>query len=302
MNVIKTRSILLLFFVQIFCAVELIGQELSVRVEIQSPQVQNTNKRALDMLQKVMQDFLNNRSWTTLKTNMSERIDAALLVTVSEWDGSKNFKASAQVFSYRPVYGTNYNSTILAYHDRNFDFSYVEGEQLDFNENENRSSLTSLLAFYANIIIGMDADTFKLYGGSQYLTSARTILNAAQNSSEQGWRSMESLENRYWLVTNLLDRRYQPYRDFAYNYHREGLDIMSEDQVKGRSMMLAQLDKLKEVDRNQTGNVVSSVLFSAKSNEFIGVFSKLPGNEGNKVFNTLVALDPSNTAKYEALR
>lgn len=302
MNVIKTRSILLLFFVQVFCAVELMGQELSVRVEIQSPQVQNTNKRALDMLQKVMQDFLNNRSWTTLKTNMSERIDAALLVTVSEWDGSKNFKASAQVFSYRPVYGTNYNSTILAYHDRNFDFSYVEGEQLDFNENENRSSLTSLLAFYANIIIGMDADTFKLYGGNQYLTSARTILNAAQNSSEQGWRSMESLENRYWLVTNLLDRRYQPYRDFAYNYHREGLDIMSEDQVKGRSMMLAQLDKLKEVDRNQTGNVVSSVLFSAKSNEFIGVFSKLPGNEGNKVFNTLVALDPSNTAKYEALR
>lgn len=156
MNVIKTRSILLLFFVQVFCAVELMGQELSIRVEIQSPQVQNTNKRALDMLQKVMQDFLNNRSWTTLKTNMSERIDAALLVTVSEWDGSKNFKASAQVFSYRPVYGTNYNSTILAYHDRNFDFSYVEGEQLDFNENENRSSLTSLLAFYANIIIGMD--------------------------------------------------------------------------------------------------------------------------------------------------
>ncbi|MCY4780226.1 DUF4835 family protein [Sphingobacterium sp. UT-1RO-CII-1] len=302
MKVIKIRSLLLLFFVQFFCAVELMGQELNVRVEIQSPQVQNTNKRALDMLQKVMQDFLNNRSWTTLKTNISERIDAALLVTVSEWDGSKNFKASAQVFSYRPVYGTNYNSTILAYHDRNFDFSYVEGEQLDFNENESRSSLTSLLAFYANIIIGMDADTFKLYGGNQYLTSARTILNAAQNSSEQGWRSMESLENRYWLITNLLDRRYQSYRDFSYNYHREGLDIMSQDQLKGRSVMLAQLDKLKEVDRNQTGNVVTSVLFSAKSNEFVGVFSKLPGNEGNKVFNTLVALDPSNTAKYEALR
>lgn len=302
MNHVSMRNIIAFFYIQLFFVLGVSAQELNVRVEIQSPQVQNTNKRALDMLQKVMQDFLNNQSWTDFKTNPEERIDGAILVTVSEWDGSRNFKASAQIFSYRPVYGTSYNSTILSYHDRNFDFAYVEGEQLDFNENTSLSSLTSLLAFYANVMIGMDGDTFKLYGGNKYLTSARTILNAAQSNNEQGWRSMESLENRYWLITNLLDRKYQPYRDFAYNYHRSGLDLMSEDQVKARSTMVAQLEKLKEVDRNNTGNVITTVLFSAKSNEFVGVFSKLPGNEGVKVFNTLVDLDPSNTAKYEALR
>jgi len=273
-----------------------------MRVEIQSPQVQNTNKRALDMLKKVVQDFLNNRSWTELQVDPRERIDGTLLITISEWDGSKNYKASAQVFSYRPVYGTNYSTSILAYNDRSFNFSYVEGEQLDFNENTNLSGLSSLLAFYANVIVGMDSDTFKMYGGNKYLNTARTILNAAQGNPEEGWRSMESLVNRYWLINNLLDRRYQPYREFAYEYHINGLDRMGQDEAKARQTMVSLLAKLLEVDRNNTGNVLTSVLFAAKADELVGVYSKLPGNEGARVFNTLVSLDPSNTAKYELLK
>jgi len=278
------------------------AQELNARVEIQSPQVQNTNKRALDILQKVIYDFLNNRSWTNLQINAQERIDCSFVITIHEWDGSKAYKASAQIFSFRPVYGTNYTSPLLAYHDRFFNFSYVEGEQLDFNENANLNSLSSLLAFYANVIIGMDGDTFKLLGGTKYLNTARTILNAAQSSQEEGWRSMESLENRYWLINNLLDNKYRPYRDFAYQYHINGLDKMAQEETKARTTMVDLLDKLKEVDRNNTGNVLTPVLFAAKSNEFVGIFSKLPGNMSVKVFNTLVELDPSNTVKYETLR
>ncbi|WP_437921735.1 DUF4835 family protein [Sphingobacterium sp. LRF_L2] len=295
------RTIVSFIFSMCF-VISLSAQELNIRVEIQSPQVQNTNKRALEILKKVVQDFLNNRSWTATKITPQEKIDCSMVITISEWDGSKTYKASAQVFSYRPVYGTNYSTPVLAYHDRQFNFSYVEGEQLDFNENTNLSSLSSLLAFYANIIVGMDSDTFKLNGGSKYFASARAILNAAQGGQEEGWRSMESLENRYWLLTNLLDRKYQPYRDFAYLYHRNGLDKMTEDASKARETMAGLLAKLKEVDRNNTGNVLTSALFSAKSDELVGIFSKLPGNEGTRIFNTLVELDPTNTSKYEALR
>ncbi|MEJ5056449.1 type IX secretion system protein PorD [Sphingobacterium sp. MYb382] len=292
-------SLLVLFM---FLRLVLPAQELNARIEIQSPQVQNTNKRALDLLQKVIQDFMNNRSWTNLKISPQERIDCSMVITITQWDGSKVYKGSAQIYSFRPVYGTNYSTPVLAYHDRNFNFSYVEGEQLDFNENMNSSSLSSLLAFYANVIVGMDADTFRRFGGNPYLSSARTILNAAQSSSEEGWRSMESLDNRYWLINNLQDSRFQPYRDFAYEYHINGLDKMAQDESASRMRMVALLDKLKEVDRNNTGNVWTSVLYSAKSNEFVGVFSKLPGNESIKVFNKLVELDPSNTSKYEVLK
>ncbi|WDF67769.1 DUF4835 family protein [Sphingobacterium oryzagri] len=295
------RPLLLLIFCVLFMA-PLAAQELNMRVEILSPQVQNTNKRALDMLKNVVQDFMANRSWTSKTIDPQERIDCSMLITIAEWDGSRTYKASAQIFSYRPVYGTNYSTTVLAYHDRSFNFNYVEGEQLEYNENVNLHSLSSLLAFYANVMIGMDADTFKQYGGNKYFTAARTILNAAQSNPEEGWRSMESLTNRYWLINNLLDRRYQPYRDFAYQYHINGLDQMSEQQVAARESMVEHLAILKQVDRHHTGNVLTGVLFAAKADELVGVFTKLPGNAGARVYNTLVELDPSNTSKYELLR
>jgi len=295
------KKISLSVFYLLFALV-LHAQELNARVEIQSPNVPNTNKRTLDLLQKLMYDFLNNRNWTGQNVSPQERIDCSFIITIREWDGSKDYKAAAQVFSSRPVYGTNYSSPVLAYHDQSFHFSYTEGEHLDFSEQANPSSLSSLLAFYANVIIGMDGDTFKLYGGTRHLNAARSILNAAQGFSEEGWRSMQSLKNRYWLINNLLDRKYRPYREFFYRYHIDGLDKMVQDETKARTAMADLLDKLKEVDPNNTGNVLTSVLFSAKSNEFVGIFGKLPGNMGVKVYNDLVALDPGNTTKYEALK
>jgi len=295
------RKIILSVSCLLFAAV-LHGQELNARVEVQAPNVPNTNKRTLDLLQKLVHDFLNNRNWTDQNANPQERIDCSFIITIREWDGSKAYKASAQVFSSRPVYGTNYSSPVLAYHDPSFHFSYTEGEQLDFSEQASPSSLSALLAFYANVIIGMDADTFKLYGGTKQMNAARMILNAAQGFPEEGWRSMQSLKNRYWLINNLLDRKYRPYREFFYRYHIDGLDKMTQDETKARTAMASLLDKLKEVDQNNTGNVLTSMLFSAKSGEFVGIFGKLPGNMGVKAYNDLVALDPANAAKYEVLK
>ncbi|MGJ1294592.1 DUF4835 family protein [Sphingobacterium spiritivorum] len=278
------------------------AQELNIRVEVQSPQVQNTNKRALEVLQKAISDFLNNRAWTANKVQNEERIDGALVITITSWDGSKEFKGTAQVFSSRPVYGTNYNSPILAFNDKYFNFSYIEGDILDYNENQYMSNLASLLGFYANVIIGMDADSFKLYGGNTYFSVARDIVNYSQNGDYVGWRSMDAFDNRYWLITNLTDRRYVAYRDFAYNYHINGLDKMAENEPQARTEMGALLPKLKEVDRNNSGNILTSAFYSAKSNEFVGIFSRMPGNEGVKAYNLLVELDPANSTKYEEIR
>lgn len=278
------------------------AQELNARIEVVAPQLPNTNKRVLDLLQKTIQDYLNNRSWVGREMNPEERINCSIVLTITSWDGSKDYKANAQIFSSRPVFNTNYNSPILAYRDKNFDFSYVEGEQLDFSDNQNLSSLGSLLGYYAHIIIGMDMDTFKLYGGNTAFSTARNIVNYSQGESHEGWRSMESMDNRYWLINNLTDRKYNPYREFAFNYHLHGLDKLATDAVNTRNDMTSLITKLKEVDRSYTGNVLTQVLFAAKANEIVGVFSSMPANEKVKLYNQLVELDPANTSKYEALR
>ncbi len=278
------------------------AQELNARVELQSPQVQNTNKRALDVLKKAISDFLNNRSWTNSTVTDQERIDCSFIITISAWDGSKEFTANAQIFSSRPVFGTNYNSPIISMTDKDFNFSYVEGEMLDYIPNEFTSNLASLLAFYANVIIGMDADTFKLNGGTTNFVNARNIANYSQYGNYKGWRSMDSFENRYWLVNNVMDRQYSPYRTFNYNWHMKGLDQMSSNEMEARQYMASLLPSLKQVDRSNPGNIWTSILYTAKSTEFVGIFSGLPANESVKVYNALAEIDPSNLNKYESLR
>lgn len=278
------------------------AQELNARVEVNAPQVQNLNNRVVELLKNVAQDFMNNRSWTGVSTRPEERIDCGFVINIQQFDGVNEFSAEAIIVSTRPVYGTNYRSTVLSFRDRQFNFSYEEGEQLNFNENQNLGALASLLGFYANIIIGMDMDTFRPQGGSAALNAARNILDFSQNQGRPGWRPTESTDNRYWLINNLLDRRYLPYRQFSYQYHREGLDKMSSNANEARVEMAKHLEKLKEVDRFFTGNVWSQVLFSAKASEFAGIFYRLPGNEGAKVYNLLVQLDPANAGQYESIK
>lgn len=291
-----------LLIIGLLFSIQAWAQVLNVRVEVAAPQVQNVNSRTLEVLKKAVSDFLNNRAWGESAIRPEERIDCSFNIVISSFDGVNKFQASAQVNSARPVYGTNYNSPILSFKDKYFNFNYTEGDQLEFNENQDMGTLSSLLAFYAHVIVGMDMDTFKSLGGTSMLNKARNIVNYSQSNQTEGWRAMDATDNRYWLINNLLDRRYAPYREFYYTYHMDGLDHMVENESTAKKKMAELLLKLKEVDRSNTGNVLTTSLFTAKSNEFVGLFSKMPGNESMKIFNLLVDLDPSNTTKYDKLK
>ncbi|WP_090604305.1 type IX secretion system protein PorD [Parapedobacter koreensis] len=278
------------------------AQDLNARVQILSPQVQNTNKRALEVLQKAVSDFLNNRSWSANQIQPQERIDCSFVITINEWDGSSNFKAQAQVISTRPVFNTSYNSPLLRVSDNNFDFSYTEGQLMDYSDQQYMNNLTSLLAYYAYLIVGLDADTFEHQGGTPFYTAAQNIVNNAQNTGFMGWRSMEAMNNRFWLVNNLLDRRYQPIRDFLYSFYLKGLDAMSEDAPTARKTILTLLPSLQKIDRLAQGAVFNQVFFTAKSDELIGIFSGMGPQERVQAYNVLAEVDPANANKYESLR
>lgn len=296
----------LYFFCLFLCIVPGAGnvaaQELNARVEILSPQLPHTNKRVLDVLQKVMSDFLNNRSWTGQIVQPQERIDCNFVITVNTWDGLSEFTAQAQILSMRPVFNTNYSTPVLNMTDSDFNFSYTEGQMIDYSDQQFTNNLTSLLAYYAYLIIGMDADTFSPQGGTSQFTLAQRVVNNAQNSSYHGWRFMDGNVNRYWLVTNLQDRRYEPIRKFQYEYSRLGLDVLADQPDAARKQILQSLDLLKSVDRMAQGAMLDQLLFTAKSNEFVGVLSGLNPQERIQAYNFLTGIDPSNDGKYQALR
>lgn len=292
----------ILSIILIFLSVQGFAQDLNARVQILSPQVQSTNKRALDVLKTTIQDFLNNRKWCEATLQAQERIDCNFVITVKEWDGSSNFKAEAQIISTRPVYGSTYNTPVLSVNDKNFDFNYSEGQPLDFSDQSFSSNLSSLLAFYAYVIVGMDFDTFSKLGGTPYYGKAQTVLNNAQNAPYTGWKAFEGLRNRYWLIENLTNKSFLPLRSLLYTYHREGLDLMSDDVKKGRKNIAAALPDLTELDQQKQGSMLNQVFFSAKADEIVAIFSASDPIEKTKIYNVMSQVDPANQTKYEALK
>ena len=190
----------------------------------------------------------------------------------------------------------------MSLNDKNFDFNYSEGQPLDFADQNFINNLSSLLAFYAYTIVGLDEDSFSKLGGSNYFTKAQDVLNNAQNAPYSGWVAFESLRNRYWLIENLNNKSYLPLRELLYTYHRQGLDLMSDNINKGRKNIADALPLLSELDKQKQGAMLNQVFFSAKAEEIVGIFSKSDPIERTKIYNILADVDPANITKYEALK
>lgn len=278
------------------------AQDLNARVQILAPQLANSNKRILDILETSIKDFLNQRRWSVNALQPQERIDCNFVITITDWDGSSSFKAEAQIQSNRPVFNSSYNSTLLNISDKDFSFTYAEGQTLDFSEQNFISNLSSLLAFYAYVITGIDSDTFSKLGGTPYFQKAQNVLNNAQSAPNSGWKAIESLRNRFWLVENLNNKSYNPLRESLYTYHRNGLDVMAENKSKGIKEILSIIPQLQKIDRQKQGSILNQIFFTAKADELVSILSAADSQDKLKAYTVLSEIDPSNRLKYEVLK
>ncbi|MBW4890563.1 DUF4835 family protein [Mucilaginibacter sp. HMF5004] len=296
------KRIICCLFILLTTVVITSAQDLNARVQVLSPKIQSSNKRVFTVLETSIKNFLNNRKWSADQILAQEKINCNFIINITSWDGSSAYSAELQVQSTRPVYGAGYNSTLLSINDKDFDFTYTEGQNLDFNEQIFQNNLSSVLAFYANVIVGMDYDSFSKFGGTPYFAKAQTIVNAAQTGSAKGWNAFDNNRDRYWVSENLNNKRYVPLREFIYIYHRNGLDAMADNADNARKAIAAALPGLSQIDRQSTGVVLPQILFTAKSDELISIFSAMSLQDRVKIYNTLMEIDPSNGNKYQSLQ
>ncbi|MDN3583824.1 DUF4835 family protein [Mucilaginibacter flavus] len=279
-----------------------LAQDLNARVSVVSPKIQVSNKRIFQTLETAMKDFLNGRKWSADPILPQERIDCNFVLNITSWDGGSTFSGELQVQSSRPVYGSSYTSTLINLNDRDVDFTYNEGQTVDYTDQSFQGNLSSVMAFYAYIIVGMDYDTFSRNGGSPYFAAAQTVVNNAQTGSYKGWKAFDGNINRYWLSENLNNKIYDPLRGFMYDYHRGGLDIMADNAGKGRKFITSMLPTLQQVDRQRVGSMFPLIFYTAKSDEFVSLYSKADPQERIQAMNILLQADPSNGNKYQALQ
>jgi hypothetical protein len=269
----------------------LLAQELNCKVTINADQIQTTDRSVFKDMERAIANFLNTRKWTTDSYRNHERINCGLFLNISKMPSIGNFQASAQITSGRPVFNSNYEAVVLNFADREWEFEYYESQPLEFNDNNYLNNLTSMLAYYAYIIIGMDYDSFSELGGTPYFQKALTVVNNAQPAARAGWAALSGNRNRYNLIENISNPQMLELRKNTYRYHRLALDTFEKDPEQGRAIILDVLKNVKKIWSVYPTSIFVITFFDAKSNELVNVFTSASLQTKREAYDILVAID-----------
>ncbi len=294
----KWLTIVFLFF-----ALQMVkSQELNATVSVNADRMTDVNPQIFKNLEKQVGEFLNNTKWTNREYQQHEKIACNFFINVSEFN-SNNIVATLQIQSSRIVFNSSYSAPVLNLNDKDFGFRFIEFEQLIYDQNSFNSNLTSVLAYYANIIIGVDMDTYGELAGTKYLEIAANIMNLSQSSGYKGWSQSEgNNNNRYFLISDLLSNTYAPYRKALFQYHLKGLDIMADDLKKGKEGVAESIDILAQIQRSRPNALLTRTFFDAKTDEIVQIFTGGPLTNNANLLANLNRISPLNSMKWNKIR
>jgi hypothetical protein len=275
--------------------------EMNCMISISTPGLSEADREIMRTLQTELYEFVNQRNWTEFSFQNRERIEASINITINERVGGDEYRATISVQSRRPVYRTSYDTPLFNHQDRDFQFRYVENQPIEYADGVFTSNLTSVIAFYVYVIIGLDFDSFANFGGTPYFERAQNIINLAQNSPERGWKSFEGQRNRYWLMENLFNTTYRNIRQAMYVYHRLGFDTMTENMDIARGEVLNALEMLQRTHRERPGSFLMTIVMTTKGDELVNLFSQAAPMDQTKAVTILSEIDPANSAKYRRM-
>lgn len=276
------------------------AQELKCDVRVNANQVEGSDRTVYQSMQTSLYEFINNTKFTEINFRQNEKIDCSILVNIKSRENDY-FSAEINIALSRPVYKSNYNSPMFNYIDRKVYFEYMDGQPLDFNPNS-YSPLTSTIAYYVYVLLGLDFDSFSPYGGDPFFAMAESIASTAPQDpgTDNGWNST-GRQNRYALINDINNQSYRPLRQFIYEYHRLGMDVMSEKPDEGRETILSSLSHLQNVYERNSMCFFLQLITETKRDEIIQVFSQGNQKEKTMAANIMKAIDPSQSSRYDAI-
>ena len=289
----KVKFLILFFLLSNF----IFSQELNCEVVVEARQTGNENLQIFNSLQSQLTEFINNTSWTRRQIRPNEKIDCTMLINITSYDNDI-FQGSLQIQSSRPIYNSSYNSPTYNYNDRNFSFRYQEFQNINFNENQFENNLVSVLAFHVYMILGIDADTFKLNSGTEFFDKAQKILDFSQQKGFKGWGANDGLQSRYYLIDNILSPTFKEFRNIMYDYHIKGMDIMVNEPKAAKESVSKSLMILNQMNRRRPNSYILRVFFDTKAEEILDIFSDGPTVPVTNLISILNKIAPNHSDKW----
>lgn len=251
------------------------AQELNATVTVNSSELPQGDLPVFRTLERSLNDFVNKNKWTNRVFKENERINAQMIITLSNYE-SNRFDGNIVIQSSRPVFNTSYETPVFNYKDGQFSFQYIEFEPLVYNENNYSSNLVGVIAYYVYVILGMDANTFSLEGGSEYFEEAQKVVTQAQGTNFRGWSNTGKDRNRFELIDDLLSNTYREYHVAMYNYHRKGLDILGDNNSTGKQVIQGTMNLFATMQKRRPNAFLTQIFFETKSDEIASIFSDGP--------------------------
>lgn len=284
---------------------DITAQELQAKVTINHNQIEGTDASVFENLQQTLEQFINTRQWTHYQFQKNERIACNFNITINKYDVSNNmFTCTALIQANRPVYNSAYTSTLYNNQDGDFNFTFAQYEQLDFNEENIDNQLTALIAYYAYLIIGLDLDSFSPMGGEDVLLRCMNLTNNAQILSFTGWKAFDSSRNRFAFINDYLDGAMKPFRQLQYDYYRTGLDEMANNAERGRTNITTALENdLKKAHENRPISLLPQIWTDYKKDELANIYKgKGTQKEKEQVYDILFGINASQNITWDKIK
>ncbi len=299
-------SKLIITAIFLFSIVGLSAQELNMNAKVNSQKLLSADQKIFATLEQSVREFMISQKWTEDIYENDERINCNLLLTLTDQSTTNQnlFVGELSIQASRPVYGTDYETVIFNHIDKSITFTYEQYQPLVFSKNAYNDNLSSILSFYAYIILGMDADSFSPFGGDKYFQNAQDIISnlpSGVSGSDSGWKTTVD-KNRFRMMENILSARVRPYRQAMYDYHRQALDVMALDVAKGRQTLVDALQKVSDVNQAYPNTLIIQMFTNTKAQEIIEIFKRGSLQEQDRVIQIMSRVDPSNSSNYRGIK
>ena len=277
------------------------AQELNCKVIVNYDKITNANTQIFKSLETSLNEFVNKTAWTEKTYKDDEKISCSMFITINSYD-SNNFEASIQVQASRPVFNSSFTTPIININDKDFNFQYIEFQNLFYSPTSYDSNLVSVIAYYSYIILGVDAETFKLDSGAGYFQSAQEIVSLAAPTGGKGWSQTDKTQNRYYLITDLLSSTFRPYREAMFQYHFNGLDNMSNDLKTSKETLIKSISTLSSLHSARPNSYLTRIFFDSKADEIVSIFTGGPSVNIDGFVDKLSKISPINSAKWSNIK
>ncbi len=291
----------ILFIIFLCFGIHGFSQELNCSVVVNAQQTGNENFPIFKTLEKQLTEFVNNTKWTDRTFTPQERINCSMVISISDYSG-ESFQGTIQVQSSRPVYGSSYSSPLYNFNDKDCSFRYLEFQNLNYSTSQFQSNLISILAFHVYMVLALDADSFTKNGGDAYYRQAQTIANYSQQQNYKGWKLEDGLQSRFALIDNVLSPTFKEFRDVIYDYHRNGLDVMSDNPKAGKENIVTTLKQFETMNRRRPNSFLLRTFFDAKADEIEQIFTDGPSVNITGAVDILHNIAPMHSQKWRNIK